>query len=76
MPASDHIFDQRGFNLKNPPAAAAKAQPQMQFRVHLADGTKHDVLAASAADAGKYVEKRFPGIKITKTKRIGEQVSA
>jgi hypothetical protein len=76
MPATDHIFDQRGFNLKNPAAAAAKPAPQTHFRVHLADGSKHDVLADSSVDANKHVEKRFPGIKVTKTKRVAPRAPA
>ncbi|UIK04879.1 hypothetical protein [Neorhizobium galegae] len=76
MPATDHIFDQRGLNLKRPPAAAAKTAPQTHFRVHLADGSKHDVLAASSADANKHVEKLFPGIKVTKTKRAAPRTPA
>ncbi len=74
MPATDHIFDQRGFNLRNP--AAAKPAPQTHFRVHLADGSKHDVLAHSSVDANKHVEKLFPGIKVTKTKRVAPRAPA
>ncbi len=75
MTIADHTFDQRGFNIRNP-QADKPAVKQSHFRVHLADGVKHDVLAECAADAQKYVAKRNPGIKITKTKLIRSQAPA
>lgn len=53
-----------------------KSSPDKRFRVHLADGSKHDVLTSDANTAARQIEKLFPGIKVTKTKLIREQVSA
>lgn len=75
MVLADHTFDQRGLNTRNQPGDKP-AVKQSHFRVHLADGTKHDVLAACAADAQKYVTKRNAGTKITKTKLIRGEISA
>jgi hypothetical protein len=75
MATSDNIFDQRGFNLRKP-VHVQPAPKRTQFRVYLADGSKHDVLAENADDAAKHVEKRVPGVKVTKTKVIREQVPA
>ncbi len=70
-------FD-RTLERRTPPARPEDKPKQVQthFRVHLSDGSKHDVLAASAVDASKHVGKRYPDLKITKTKVVREQVPA
>lgn len=59
-----------------PPAAQTPSSaPMTQFRVHLANGFKHDVLAASPIDAIRHTRKRYPDIRIIRAKVIREEVS-
>lgn len=75
MAISDYTFDQSTAFRKDTAPARPK-QPQSHFRVHLADGSKHEVCAACAADATRHVGKRYPQVKVTKTKLIREQADA
>ncbi|RYG99436.1 MAG: hypothetical protein EON58_03910 [Alphaproteobacteria bacterium] len=75
MAISDYTFDQSAAFRKDTALAKPK-KPQSHFRVHLADGSKHDVSAACADDATRHVGKRYPQVKITKTKLIREQADA
>lgn len=75
MPVADFTPD-KSLTFRTPPPIEAARPKQSHFRVHLADGTKHDVSAACADDASRHVGKRFPSIKITKTKLIRETGTA
>lgn len=75
MTISDYTFDQSAA-FRRDAAPARPKRPQSHFRVHLADGSKHDVCAACADDATRHVVKRYPQVKITKTKLIREQADA